>query len=119
MFFDVIISNSVCECIFGRQSVTYHFGVTVTLSSDLVFRIIMSGAYLLYYAVVIPNSECGCILGSRSVPSYFRVTLTLTSDPFSRISIEFWGICTIFFEVEISKFVYVCILVWRYVVYHF
>ena len=27
----------------------YHFWVTVTLTSDLVFRIIMSGAYLLYY----------------------------------------------------------------------
>ena len=27
----------------------YHFPVTVTLTSDLVFRIIMSGAYLLYY----------------------------------------------------------------------
>ena len=27
----------------------YHFRVTVTLTSDLVFRIIVSGAYLLYY----------------------------------------------------------------------
>ena len=27
----------------------YHFWVTVTLTSDLVFRIILSGAYLLYY----------------------------------------------------------------------
>ena len=27
----------------------YHFRVTVTLTSDLVFRIIMSRAYLLYY----------------------------------------------------------------------
>ena len=27
----------------------YHFQVTVTLTSDLVFRIIMSRAYLLYY----------------------------------------------------------------------
>ena len=26
----------------------YHFRVTVTLTSDLVFRIIVSGAYLLY-----------------------------------------------------------------------
>ena len=30
-------------------SVTYDFWVTVTLTSNLVFRIIMSGAYLLYY----------------------------------------------------------------------
>ena len=27
----------------------YHFRVTATLTSDLVFRIIMSKAYLLYY----------------------------------------------------------------------
>ena len=27
----------------------YHFRVTVTLTSDLAFRIIVSGAYLLYY----------------------------------------------------------------------
>ena len=27
----------------------YHFGVTVTLTSDLVYRIIVSGAYLVYY----------------------------------------------------------------------
>ena len=27
----------------------YHFRVTVTFTSDLVFRIIMSSAYLLYY----------------------------------------------------------------------
>ena len=31
-FFYVIISNSVCECIFDRQSVTYYFWVTVTLT---------------------------------------------------------------------------------------
>ena len=31
------------------RSVAFHFRVTVTLTSDLVFRIIMSGAYLIYY----------------------------------------------------------------------
>ena len=31
----------------GMASVTYHFQVTVTLTSGLVFQIIMSGAYLL------------------------------------------------------------------------
>ena len=39
----------MCECFFGWRSVTYHFWVTVTLTSDLVNRINMSGAYLLYY----------------------------------------------------------------------
>ena len=49
IFFEVGISNLVCECIMGWRSVTYLFQVTVTLTIDLVFRINMSGAYLLYY----------------------------------------------------------------------
>ena len=39
----------VCECILGWGSVTYLFRVTVTLTSGLVFLIVVSGAYLLYY----------------------------------------------------------------------
>ena len=31
------------------KSVTYHLQVMMTLTSDLVFKIIVSGAYLLYY----------------------------------------------------------------------
>ena len=49
IFFEVGIPNLVCGCILGWRSVAYHFWVTVTLTSDLVFRIIMSGAYLLYH----------------------------------------------------------------------
>ena len=49
IFFEVEIPKLVCGYILGWQSVAYHFQVTVTLTSDLVFRIIMSGAYLLYY----------------------------------------------------------------------
>ena len=51
IFFEVGTPNLMCECIMGWQSVTHHFRVTVTLTltSDLVFRIIVSGAYLLYY----------------------------------------------------------------------
>ena len=49
IFFEVGIPNLVCGCILGWRSVGYHFRVTVTLTSDLVFRIIVSGAYLLYY----------------------------------------------------------------------
>ena len=51
IFFEVGIPNLMCGCILGWRSVTYHFLVTVTLTltSDLVFRIIVSGAYLLYY----------------------------------------------------------------------
>ena len=51
IFFELGIPNLVCGYILRWQSVAYHFGVTVTLTltSDLVFRIIVSRAYLLYY----------------------------------------------------------------------
>ena len=51
IFFEVGIPNLVCGYILGWRSVAYHFRVTVTLTltSDLVFRIIVSGAYLFYY----------------------------------------------------------------------
>ena len=49
IFFEVGIPNLVYGYILGWRSVAYHFRVTVTLTSDLVFRIIVSGAYLLYY----------------------------------------------------------------------
>ena len=50
IFFEVGIPNLVCGYILGWRSVAYHFRVTVTLTltSDLVFRKIMSRAYLLY-----------------------------------------------------------------------
>ena len=43
------IPNLVCGCIVGWLSVLYHLRVTVTLTSDLVLIIIVSGAYLFYY----------------------------------------------------------------------
>ena len=49
IFFEVGIPNLMCGCILGWRSVAYHFQVTGTLTPDLVFRIIVSGAYLLYY----------------------------------------------------------------------
>ena len=51
IFFEVGIPNLVCGYILGWRSVAYHFRVTMTLTltSDLAFRIIVSGAYLLYY----------------------------------------------------------------------
>ena len=58
----------------------YHFRVTVTLTSDLVFRIIVSGAYLLYSLSGIPNLMCIYILGWPSVTYHFLVTVILTSD---------------------------------------
>ena len=49
ILFENGIPNLVCECILGWLSVLYHFWVTVTLTSDLVLIIIVSGAYLFYY----------------------------------------------------------------------
>ena len=46
-FFEVGIPNVMCGRILGWQCAVYHFWVTLT--SDLVFRIIVSGAYLLCY----------------------------------------------------------------------
>ena len=50
-FFEVGIPNLVCGYMLWLWGVAYHFRVTVTLilTSDLVFGIIVSGAYLLYY----------------------------------------------------------------------
>ena len=57
----------------------------MTLTSDLVLRIIMSEAYLILFEVGISNLVCGCILGLRSVPYQNWVTVTLTSDLVLRI----------------------------------
>ena len=42
IFFEVGIPNLVCGYILGWWIVAYHFRVTVTLTSDLVLRIIVS-----------------------------------------------------------------------------
>ena len=69
----------------------YYLQVTVTLNltSDLVFRLNLSGAcLLLLFKAGIPNFMCECNLGWRSVQSHFQVFVTLTSDLVSRIDIE-------------------------------
>ena len=70
----------------------FHFQVTVTLTltADLVFRKIVSIAYLILFEVGISNLVCGCILGCRSVVyhNWITVTLNLTSDLVSRNCIE-------------------------------
>ena len=64
----------------GKASVTYHFWVTVTLTSDLVLIIVVGGAHLILFEIGIPNLVCECILGWWSVLYHFWVTVTLTSD---------------------------------------
>ena len=48
MLFEVAISNLACECILTRRSVPFHFWVTVTLTSYLVYGINYSLVHILY-----------------------------------------------------------------------
>ena len=52
----------------------------MTLTSDLVLIIIVSGAYFLLFEIGIPNLVCECILGWLSVLYHLQVTVILTSD---------------------------------------
>ena len=90
ILFEAGIPNLVCGCIMGWLSVSYHFRVTVTLTSDLVFRIFMSYAYLILFEEGIPNLICAYILGWQSVRyhPWVTVTLILPSDLVSRMGIE-------------------------------
>ena len=54
------------------------FWVTVTMTSDLVLRIIVLAAYLLYSLRKEIQIWCIYILGLGSVTYHFRVTVTLT-----------------------------------------
>ena len=66
ILFKIGIPNFVCGCILGwRVSCTiYRY---CYLTSDLLFRIIVSGTFLLYdLKVGIPNLACGCILVSKN-----------------------------------------------------
>ena len=73
------IPNLVYGCIFGWWYVLYQFWVTVTLTSDQVFRIIVSEAYFLHY--LSSQSQILCVVASwdgRMSCTSFRVTVTLT-----------------------------------------
>ena len=52
----------------------------MTLTSDLVLIIIVSGAYLLLFEIGIPILVCECILGWWGVLYHLWETVTLTSD---------------------------------------
>ena len=79
-------------CILGWRRVAYHFWVTenLTLTSDLVFKIIVARLSLILFEVGIPNVVCGCTPVWRSVTYHplVTVTLNLTSDLVSRICTE-------------------------------
>ena len=98
MFFEVGIPNLVWKCILGWRSVTYHIRVTVTLTFDLVLRILVRSTSLTFFKVGIPNLVCKCILDGnfvcecilkwQIVSIQFPVTVTLTSDLVSRMGIK-------------------------------
>ena len=72
IFFELGIPTFVCECFLGWPSVAYHIWVTVSLTSDLVFRIIMFGAFFsILFELGIPNLVCGCIFGWQIVMYQF------------------------------------------------
>ena len=48
-FFKVGIPFLVCRCIMGLGSVSFHFGINLTVASDLILNIFVCGAYLLHY----------------------------------------------------------------------
>ena len=52
----------MCRCILGWRSVAYHSWVNVTLTSDLVFRIIEFGVFLLHY--LSSESQIWCVVAS-------------------------------------------------------
>ena len=45
----IFVEVGIPRCFLGWPKVAYHFWVTVTFTCDLVFRIIMFGAFFLYY----------------------------------------------------------------------
>ena len=57
ILFEIEIPNLACGCILEWWSVVFHLRTSLILTSDLIFRIIVAGAYHLYYLfeVGIPN----------------------------------------------------------------
>ena len=106
IFFEIGIPNLVSGCILGWLSVLYFFQVIMTLTSDLVFRIFMSLAPLLY-----------CICGRNPNP-IFGVCMHLgMSSVLYHPGVR--SISLIFLEVGIPNLVCIFILGWRNVTYNF
>ena len=69
ILFEIGIPNLVCECILGWSRVLYHLRVTMTLTSGLVFRKIVSRTYL--YIIKGRNPKGGwmqLLMGECRVP---------------------------------------------------
>ena len=85
----------------------------MTLTFDLVLRILVWSTSLTFFKVGIPNLlckctldgnlVCECILKWRIVTFHFPFTVTLTFDLVSRIGIKSGAKSSIFFEVGIPN----------------
>ena len=72
ILFEIGIPKLMCECILGWWNATYHFWVTLTLTSDLDFRKnCVQSISLILFKVGIPNLVCGCNFGWGSVTYHF------------------------------------------------
>ena len=100
-------------CISGWVYFVYHFWVTLTLTSDLVFRVIVSNHIIsshILFELGIPNLVCGCIVGWQSV--MYQVLGHCDLDLFSGIIVS--GVYLLYYlrlESQINL-VYVCIFGW-------
>ena len=117
IFFAVGIPNLECICILGWWSLTYYFLATVTLTSDLVLIIIVSGAYLLNY--LRRESQIWCV--NASWDGWVSCTI------FGHCDLDHWpsfnnncvrSISLLLFEIGIPNLVCECILGWWSVLYH-
>ena len=118
ILFEVEISNLVCGCILGWQSVGYHNWVIVTL--NLTFDLFSRNWCIssIFFEIGIPNLVLKCILGCRIVTNHFCVTVTLTSDlVFGNYCVQ--SISPILCDVGIPNLGWWFLLGWRSGAYHF
>ena len=73
IFFEIGIPNLVCKFILGCRSVTNHFWVTVTLTSDLVFKnYCVQSISPILFDVGFPNLGWWFLLGWQSGAYHFE-----------------------------------------------
>ena len=117
ILFEIGIPNLVCICNLGWWSLTCYFRATVTLTSDLVLIIIVSGAYLLYYLRREFQIWCVSNLGMVEclVPFMGHCDFDLWPS-FNNNCVR--SISLLLFEIGIPNLVCECILGWWSVLYH-
>ena len=110
----------MCWCILVWRSVVYHLRVTLNLTSDITFKIILPGAYLFYYLREESQFRCADVWmrhGMVECHIQFSDHCGLGLWPsFKNNDIQ--SIYLTLFKVGIPNLVCGCILVWRSVLYH-